>query len=92
MGVNRQQALQGGFASRQLLNVREQEAEQYKGTNGSQAAETQQYIEKRNNMAAHAVDKVSVLRVRQKGAITLWIQRKNMISVFIHPGFPLKID
>lgn len=65
MGVNRQQALQGGFASRQLLNVREQEAEQYKGAKGSQAAETQQHIEKRNSMAANTVDKVGVLRVRQ---------------------------
>ena len=34
MGVNRQQALQGGFASHQLLNVREEEEwQQYKGAN-----------------------------------------------------------
>lgn len=47
MGVNRQQALQGGLASHQLVNVREQEDGNItRELTSSQAVETQQHNEK----------------------------------------------
>lgn len=47
MGVNRQQAQQGGLASHQLVNVREQEDGNItRELTSSQAVETQQHSEK----------------------------------------------
>lgn len=57
MGVNRQQALQGGFSSHQLVNVREEEEwQQYKGANrfAGSGDLTAQF---KNNMAAHGIKK-----------------------------------
>ena len=57
MGVNRQQALQGGLASHQLVNVREEEdGNNTSELTGSQAVETTQH---KNNMAAHRMKKTS---------------------------------
>lgn len=69
MGVNRQQALQGGLASHQLVNVREQEDGNItRELTSSQAVETQQHNEKekkKDNMAAHGIEKVILSRVKQ---------------------------
>ena len=57
MGVNRQQALQGSFASHQLLNVREEEEwQQYKGANRFTGS-GDLIAQFKNNMAAHGIKK-----------------------------------